>query len=138
VTGNPSFCMRWVFIDTSAAGECRFGTFGTGKPTIKRVAVRSNGLLPLLERMFGKEKPASIDGIVVVAGPGSFSSVRGGVLVANLLARCWSIQLFGVPVADAEDLGGLSGRLSRDEVPSASFVQPRYTSEPNITMAAPS
>lgn len=131
--------MRWVFIDTSVAGECRFGSIGPGRTSsVRRVPVRSNKLLPLLERRFGKGRPTSVGGIVVVAGPGSFSSVRGGVVVANLLARCWSIPLFGITVADTEDLKRLADRLSRGEVPSAPFVPPRYTSEPNITMAAPS
>jgi tRNA A37 threonylcarbamoyladenosine modification protein TsaB len=126
--------MRWVFIDTSSAGTCRFGTIGTDGIAIRSVDGRSGRLLPLLERAFKGKDPSSSDGIAVVAGPGSFSSVRGGVVVANVLARCWSVPLFGVSVDEAKDLVSLADRLAHGDVAATAFVTPRYTSEPNITV----
>jgi len=73
-------------------------------------------------------------GICVVAGPGSFSSVRSGVLDANLLARLWRVPLVGVTVEDAQDLPALARRLAAEHSRGAAYVAPIYDAEPNITV----
>ena len=70
-------------------------------------------------------------------GPGAFSAVRGGVIVANLLARLLKKPLVGVHAADAEDLKMLAGRLESGRLAASSYVMPTYVSEPNITVCHP-
>lgn len=125
--------MRCVFIDTSKAGECRFGIIGDRTSTVQNVRARSGSLLPLLAKHVGRKNLAASDGVCVVAGPGSFSSVRGGVLVANVLARLIRKPLVGVSAEDARDLGVLAVRLARGEFATVPYVAPIYDAEPNIT-----
>lgn len=127
--------MRWLFIDTSMSGSIRYGILGSGSRAVHHVQARSGCLLPLLERRYGARLPSRIDGVCAVAGPGSFSSVRGGVLVANLLARVWKKPLVGVSVSDARDVRRLAARLDRGDVSPEAFVAPRYAAEPNITIS---
>lgn len=123
----------WVYIDTSVAGECRFGTVAATNIDVKEVKTRSNGLLPLLSRAVSRKAFSRIKGVCVVAGPGSFSSIRDGVVTANLLARLFRKPLVGVTVDDAKDLTTLASRLEKGKLDPVSFVAPIYDAEPNIT-----
>lgn len=125
--------MRWLFIDTSVAGSVRFGFLGGGRPSVRTVKGRSGVLLPSLASRF--PLPASsLCGICVVEGPGSFSSIRGGVVAANVLARSFGLPLVGVDASEAADLPVLAKRLMADEIAHVATVLPRYDAEPNITM----
>lgn len=126
--------MPWLFIDTSTAGLCRFGLLGGKKNEVREVAARSGSLLPLLSKHVGLAKIKRAQGICVVAGPGSFSSVRGGVLAANLLSRILNLPLVGVSVAEARGVSALARRLLKHELVPVSFVPPVYAAEPNITL----
>jgi len=75
-----------------------------------------------------------VEGICVVEGPGAFSSVRGGVLSANVLARLLKKPLVGIHVVESEDLQALSRNLEAGRHSPTSRVLPTYTSEPNITV----
>lgn len=75
-----------------------------------------------------------LNGVCVVAGPGSFSAVRGGVLDANLIARLKGIPLVPVPSSDWQDLEGLAARIQSGEISTAEYVAPIYDQEPNITI----
>lgn len=70
----------------------------------------------------------------MVAGPGTFSSVRTGVLQANLLARLLRVPLVGVLAEEARDLPKLSERLWSGNLAAATYVAPLYDAEPNITV----
>ena len=72
-------------------------------------------------------------GVCVVAGPGSFSAIRGGVLIANLLARLHDKKLYGLSKDEASDLTAVRERLTDGQLPSAPYVAPVYDAEPNIT-----
>lgn len=124
--------MSWLFLDTHASSAFRFGTLTDGKaPSVKTVEGRAYELLPKLVNVRQKD----VDGICVVAGPGSFSAVRTGVLYANLLARLWNVPLVGVSVDEAEDLARLTDSLLANERNAVSYVAPVYDAEPNITIA---
>lgn len=125
---------QWLFIDTSVAGLCRVGILSEKTRTVREVKARSGALLPEIAKI-GMKKLKTAKGICVVHGPGSFSSVRAGVLIANLLARLVGVPLIGITVKDAEDLDRVFDGLSRGTFPSQSFVEPTYDSEPNITVA---
>lgn len=82
---------------------------------------------------FAPKVVAEADGVCVVAGPGSFSAVRSGVLVANVLARMFGIPLHGFSTDEVEDLNDVRDRLVAGSVASQPYVAPVYDAEPNIT-----
>lgn len=127
--------MVWLLIDTHEHGHSRFGWLEVGKrPTLRTLKGRAGNWLRWLERQHAQRKKLS--GICVVAGPGSFSAVRLGVLHANLLARLWKVPLYGVTSSEAQDLRVLSQRLARHDFPRRTYVAPVYDAEPNITVPA--
>ncbi len=124
----------WLFIDTHTPGESRFAWLEQEKPVrAVHIAGRASVLLPRLAKTWNK----SIIGVCVVAGPGSFSSVRAGVLQANLISRVLRIPLVGITVDQAYDLPVLSHLLFHSPfyiLHSTSYVAPIYDKEPNITL----
>jgi hypothetical protein len=122
----------WLFIDTSVAGVCRVGVLDGLRVHVREVTGRSGVLLPAIAT-FGRSLSA-LRGVCVVSGPGSFSSVRAGVLIANLFARVRRLPLVGVTVREADDLSRLSERLGAGDLSPVSFVEPVYDAEPNITL----
>lgn len=124
----------WLFIDSSTAGTYRFGVFEDARQHMHQRAGRTQGLLSALEKEIGRDVLSTVDGICVVSGPGSFSAVRAGVLVANLLARLFQKPLVGVRVDDAMDLARLAHDLERGVHSAVRFVDSLYDAEPNITL----
>lgn len=122
--------MAWLFIDTATAGELRAGRLGVPSK-VRRRKGRAGALVPFLMSVVGEQVP---DGVCVVAGPGSFSAVRSGVLAANLLARWWKVPLVGVDQVRAEDMKSLAEDLSSGALAPTSYVAPVYDAEPNITI----
>lgn len=129
--------MGWVFIDTSIAGVCRFGLLTKNGEGIMTKNIRANGLLAALEEEIDRNAFRAVSGICVVRGPGSFSAVRSGVLVANVLARCFQKPLVSILNEDAKDLALLERRLAVGEFHPQSTVLPLYDAEPNITRKVP-
>ncbi|HEU0050593.1 MAG TPA: hypothetical protein VFQ60_00865 [Patescibacteria group bacterium] len=125
--------MAWLFLDTHELSSFRFGWLGE-KPVVQKTEARARELLNELPPI--EELKQSCKGIVVVAGPGSFSAIRTGVLYANLLSRLLSLPLISVTVPEAEDLMELTRSLP-GRTP-ASYVSPIYEKEPNITKPRPS
>lgn len=114
--------MAWLFIDTHEAGRVRLAWTENGnilKQTEKEG--RASVLLPLIAKDMKRFK---IEGVGVVAGPGSFSAVRGGVLDANMIARLLNVPLLSFEVGEAFD-------PTRAPV---EYVAPVYDKEPNITI----
>jgi tRNA A37 threonylcarbamoyladenosine modification protein TsaB len=129
--------MAWLFLDTHAPGEARFAILEDGKlPQITSIQGRTVGLLPKLAKTMGSKGLKKIEGVCVVAGPGSFSSVRAGVLDANMIARLLDIPLIGITVDEAKDLPVLSHQLTAGiwKQKASSYVAPIYDKEPNITI----
>jgi tRNA threonylcarbamoyl adenosine modification protein YeaZ len=58
----------------------------------------SDGLFVAIERLFERAKiaPSDLQGIAVIKGPGSFTSVRVGVAVANQFAHQLKIPIVGM------------------------------------------
>jgi hypothetical protein len=123
--------MPWLFLDTHAPGQVRLGWLETGRrPQVATHATRAHQALNHLSEIWPRD-PSKIAGVCVVAGPGSFSSVRSGVLDANLIARWLKVKLVGVSADEAEKLPVLSQRLATER--GVSYVAPVYDREPNIT-----
>lgn len=129
--------MAWLFLDTHKPGEARFAVLEDGKlPQVTEIQGRTVGLLPKLAKSMGSKGLNKIDGICVVAGPGSFSSVRAGVLDANMMARLLDVPLVGVTVDEARDLPILAHQLvaGNGAQKAVAYVAPIYDKEPNITI----
>lgn len=122
----------WLFIDTSVAGVCRVGVLDGLRVNVREVQGRSGALLPAIATL--ARGFSNLRGVCVVSGPGSFSSVRAGVLIANVFARVRRLPLIGVTVREADDLSRLSERLGAGDFLPVSFVEPVYDAEPNITL----
>ena len=124
--------MAWLFIDTHEQGRVRLAWLEAGQVE-KRVEKegRASILLPLIAKDLEKKK---LSGVAVVAGPGSFSAVRGGVLDANLIARLKGIPLVPVEPATWHDLEGFAARIQSGDISTSDYVAPIYDQEPNITL----
>ena len=123
--------MAWLFIDSHDRGTIRYGWLDAKRIRVCTVFARAGDILLNIakERRLLKEA----EGICVVAGPGSFSSVRTGVLHANLLSRLLKRPLVGVLAEEAQDLSILVKRLDSRKIKTSSYVAPLYDAEPNIT-----
>lgn len=124
----------WIFIDSAQAGAFRVGTLSHERVRVATVTARSHRILPEIAKRIGLSAIPSMEGICIVAGPGSFTAVRTGVLIANLLSRLFRKPLVSIMVEDASDLVRLSNQLATAHYPLSSYVAPVYSSEPNITL----
>jgi tRNA A37 threonylcarbamoyladenosine modification protein TsaB len=125
----------WLFLDTSQRGMARVGLLpATGPIHLQSVSGRAGGLVPVLASRIHAHFFKRLQGICVVSGPGSFSAIRSGVLVANLMARLLRLPLYGIPVLSGQDLEALRERLVHGSLRATSYVAPLYDTEPNITI----
>jgi tRNA A37 threonylcarbamoyladenosine modification protein TsaB len=129
--------MGWVFIDTSRPDHFRIGLLSAKRRELWEGEGRSRLALNEIGKHISRTSLQNADGVCVVAGPGSFSAVRTGVVTANMLSRLYQKPLVGISVDDAFDLDLLTTRLLADGIPSTGYVAPVYDSEPNITMPKP-
>jgi tRNA threonylcarbamoyladenosine biosynthesis protein TsaB len=81
-----------------------FGAVCALSPDRRDRAERAGDLLEAIDRLV--DDPATIEGIVVGRGPGSFTSIRIGLATARTLALA-----LGVPVAGASTLDGYAGGM---------------------------
>jgi len=114
--------MAWLLLDTHESGRVNLSWL-EGTKVLKTIEKegRASVLLPLIAKDMKRFK---IEGVGVVAGPGSFSAVRGGVLDANMIARLLKVPLLSFKVGEAFD-------PMRTPV---EYVAPIYDAEPNITV----
>jgi len=130
--------MTWLFIDSRDRQNTAFGWLGD-EPTKRGAAPQlwfaGSSLIADLSRHIKLDRLRKTDGICVVSGPGSFSSIRTGVLIANLLSRVCCLPLYAVHADEAMDLAGLTDKLRLGKLKSSSYVAPEYDREPNITIA---
>ena len=122
--------MTWLFIDSRERHATTFGWLGDRQVRLWP----TENLLADLARRVKLSDLKTCDGICIVAGPGSFSSIRTGVLVANLLSRVYGLSLFAVRGDEAGDLTVLTDRLRHGKVAKSKYVAPEYDREPNITL----
>ena len=99
----------------------------------------SENLLSLIEKILNKNKLAFKDlkAVIVVSGPGPFTSLRIAVTVANTMAYSLKIPVVGVENEQAvsnEKLIELGLSLLA-KAPAGNLIKPFYNKEPNITIA---
>ncbi|NLN07428.1 MAG: tRNA (adenosine(37)-N6)-threonylcarbamoyltransferase complex dimerization subunit type 1 TsaB [Firmicutes bacterium] len=71
--------------------------------TLQVKKTHSQRLLPLIATMLADSglTPAELDGVAVVAGPGSFTGVRIGIVTAKALGQALGIPLCGISTLEA-------------------------------------
>ena len=106
------------------------------KKTIKATARHSEKLLVNIKKIVLVEK---LKGIIIVKGPGSFSSLRIGIATANTLAFVLKIPIYSV-MANHVSLGFKTQANALDllaknysKLKKEKLVIPFYGREPNIT-----
>lgn len=125
--------VRYFFIDTRRRDSARFGWLDEkGGSKLWPTQPGSAGLMSSVSLKVKQTDLAKAKGVCVVAGPGSFSSIRTGTLVANLLARIYNLPLLAVKALEADDLQVLARSLNKRR--PISYAAPIYDQEPNITV----
>lgn len=75
-----------------------------------------------------------INGIIVVKGPGPFSSVRSGIVIANILSYALKVPVIGVDKNFLKSNGTIQVILKKFKFSyKKKFVRPYYKLQPNIT-----
>jgi len=126
--------MAWLFIDSAKPDTFRFGVLDEKGKGVRSNVGRSHALLTAIARHVPRRSLDRVQGICVVQGPGSFTAVRTGVLVANILSRQLQKPLVAVSSEQAEDLASLATLLATGSLMPSATVLPVYDAEPNITV----
>jgi tRNA A37 threonylcarbamoyladenosine modification protein TsaB len=109
-----------------------------GRSAPKFTPGRSADLLKHLEKLLKKYSvsPRHLGGLVVLSGPGQFSFLRSGIVIANICAWAFRIPLASVYgdefSTEQEFVDRGCAKLARAQYTGAP-VTPRYGKEPNIT-----
>lgn len=128
----------YLYINTSEQGKIKIALFngkGMSASMSKAGTVKlTEKLVFFITQLLNKQKITfkKLKGIVVVTGPGSFTSVRIGCVIANTLAQVLKIGIYG---AHADKLN--SDQLILKAIPKikkSKFAIPFYDREPNITI----
>ncbi len=126
-----------VFINT-ATRENSYVTIVT--PSISRTQViTERNVLTALDILVKKVNVSlkHLDGIVVVQGPGQFSSIRTGIAVANTLGYALNIPVAGIALDNVLSQEEILARGIKKIMKVKNYrpVAPVYGAEPNITKA---
>ena len=127
--------MGWLGIDTRVNGHSVVSWINPGQIETIQVEGKAARALPVLVRLT-EERRAELEGVLVASGPGTFSSIRTGVLYANLIARLLHIPL--LELSEEEASVGRYEEVIQDYKAgtrtTASYIAPIYDREPNITI----
>lgn len=127
--------MGWLALDTRVQGHSAISWVEEGQVETIHVEGKAARALEVLARLKDQHS-GSVEGILVAAGPGTFSSIRTGVLYANLCARLLEVPLLELTEeeANAADFSPIIQAHLRGERASSPYVTPLYDREPNITI----
>ncbi len=97
--------MRFLFIDTHSEVATISIIDGDEENTLSKRSERSHSeiVMPMIESVFKESKltPQKIDEIIIVNGPGSFTGVRIGVVIAKTLAYTLNIPIKSITSLEA-------------------------------------
>jgi len=95
-------------------------------------------LLPTVDQLLNTngQELSSLQGIIVVSGPGSFTALRTGVILANTLAYALKLPVIGIRNDSSDNLNKLiaQGLEQLTKAQPGTIVVPEYGQEPNITI----
>lgn len=134
-----------LFIDTAQRDATTIALIRSKKILYKKVSSdptkKSGDVLFQIDSLLKKNHTSAqkLRGIIVVAGPGQFSSLRTGIAIANTFGFVLKIPVVGILKGDGvmgDDLilRGLEALRNKKRF---SPVTPLYGKEPNITQAKP-
>lgn len=129
-----------LVLQTNVPGALHVWLVGPGSSIVhKSIVVEWHGsdqALALVDRILQKAKIESTDiqGIQVVRGPGAFTAVRTGLIIANTLAHILNVPVHGIrhesKLTDSQILRAVMQPGRR-----GGAVRPDYGRAPNITKA---
>lgn len=123
-----------LFLDTTTDAYALALCTQEGRFLRRKVLMRNDRIGDAVFRtvtMFLKKKKITL--IVAVLGPGRFSGIRHGIVIANTLSFAWDIPLRGIEKNDRETPRQLLNRALQQKNSSLLLV-PRYGQEPTITL----
>ncbi len=130
-----------LYLDTTEPGRILVGLVAKQEMISKLELTgefhQSERLLSLIDKLLKRNKASLKDltGIIVIIGPGGFTAVRLGVVIANTLGFALNLPIAGLtkfPDSQAVRLIAEGLKLIRDRRPGEG-VQPVYGREPSIT-----
>lgn len=123
-----------LFINT-AERENSYVIFLAGDSRREKT-IRNRNVLTACDFLLKKENMAlkKLNGIIVVTGPGQFSSLRAGITVANTLGFACSIPISGVQLLDSIDTMIDKGLKKLSRFKKFHPIGAEYGKEPNISM----
>lgn len=91
----------------------------------------SERVLPGLDRLLKEAKKSwdEVEGVLVVRGPGSYTSLRVGITIANTIAWVRKIPMWGV----VKTFGQAISSLDFTQLQKTDRVEPLYSAPPKIT-----
>lgn len=99
---------------------------------------QSEKLLKEIDAFLKKRKKTvqDLQGIVAVIGPGPFTALRIGVIVANTLGYALNIKIVGIKQSEFSSIADLikKGRARLKKARGFKILLPFYGREPNITI----
>ena len=127
--------MGWLSIDTRVNGHSVLSWIEGERIETVQVEGKAARALGVIARLT-KDRTEKIEGVLIASGPGTFSSIRTGVLYANLYARLLKIPL--LEVEEAEAFPGRYVEIMKEyrvgKRLASPYVAPIYDREPNITV----
>ncbi len=127
--------MGWIGIDTRTNGHSVVSWIEEAPIESIQVDGKAASILPVLARLT-KDRMKAIEGVLVASGPGTFSSIRTGVLYANLISRLLTVPL--LELSEEEAFSGSYTQIIQDYLAGRrsgmTYVAPIYDREPNITI----
>jgi tRNA A37 threonylcarbamoyladenosine modification protein TsaB len=126
--------MGWLGIDTRVNGHSVISWVEGEQIESIQVEGKAARALLVAARLL-EDRLACLEGVLVASGPGTFSSIRTGVLYANLIARLKGIPL--LEVSEAETALSFYPKVIHEYAQGTrqgqGYVAPIYDREPNIT-----
>ena len=132
----------YLFISTTAPDAASLILVDSNSVLIEKVSLpylesqRADVLIEVEKLLVNHDvKPKDLTGIVVVTGPGHFSYLRTGIVIANTFAFALNIPVVGIALNDFSNDEELvkRGLVHLKEKNSSVPVMPEYGREPNIT-----
>lgn len=95
----------------------------------------SERVLPSLDRLLKEAKKSwdDVEGVFVVRGPGSYTSLRVGITIANTIAWVRKIPMWGAELV-GKPFGQTVSSLDFTQLKKSEQVEPLYAAPPKITL----
>ncbi len=109
-----------------------------GLKTAMDTKLRAGGMLNAVRKLLATHKirPASLGAVFVEQGPGAFSSLRSGIIIANTMGFAYRLPVVGVSSSEGTSdnlLKTFQKVASKTQKFNNSLALPVYGREPSIT-----